>query len=223
MGAPADELRRQLRALAEARARGDVPERQFQRRQTELGVLLYRAVVSERLAGDEAIVAEHHLVHSHFKATQSLLRDPEQVMVSFFATARRVFRVRELWLPGRPLVCDLDEGATVDEVAYGRIRGVARRRQRRWGEVGVGLGAAALALLFGKALAVTGPALVVVGLAGAAHGFLLPTRWVELELDGELPAEPFAIHGVRRKAGRALVAAVRAGRATVARTAEGVT
>jgi len=214
MAEPASDLRRQLRTLVEERARGDLRERDFQRRQTELGVALYRAVAAERLAPGEDIVAEHHVVHSHFRATESLLRDPEQALVSFFATARRLIRVRGTLRPGHPVSGDDEDGTVVDELPCDRIRQVTRRHERRWGEAGVGLGFALLALLLGEALSVTGPMLVLAGLLGVAHGLLLPTRWAEVEtLDGQ-PEPPFTVFGLGRRSARTLLAAIRDGMAS---------
>jgi len=210
----ARDLRRHLRALVEERTRGDLRERDFQRRQTEVGVALYRALVGERLGPGEDIVAEHHVVHSHFRATQSLLRDPEQVLVSFFATARRLIRVRGTLRPGHPLSGDDEDGTVVDELPCDRIRHVTRRRERRWGEAGVGLGFALLALLLGQTLSVTGPMLVLAGLLGVAHGLLLPTRWAEVEALGGQPEPPFTIHGLGRGSARRLLAAIRDGTAS---------
>jgi hypothetical protein len=166
---------------------------------------------AERLAPGEQVIAEHHLVHSHFKVTQSILKEPEQSTVSFFATERRLIRVRGAIRPGRALTCDEADGTVMDDMPYAQMHALARRCQRRWSEAGVGLGAAALALALGDTLAVTGPLLVALGLAGAAHALLMPTKWMEV-LTGEAgPEPPFAIHGLRRKSARALLAAVRDG------------
>ena len=209
MPAAADELRSELRELVERRGRGDVGEKDFERRLAEASVALCRAVVSERLAPDEGIVAEHHLVYSHFKLTRSLLREPEQATVSFFATNRRLIRVRGSLLPGRPVSCDDADATVVDELGYAGIGQIARRKQQRWGEVAAGLGAALLAFLLGDALAITGPLLAGLGFAGALHGLLFPTRWIEIVARDAPPATPFEIHGVRRRSARNVLAVVR--------------
>ena len=99
----------------------------------------------------------------------------------------------------------------MDDMPYAQMHALARRCERRWSEAAVGLGAAALALALGDTLAVTGPLLVALGLAGAAHALLMPTRWMEV-LTGESGPKPlFAIHGLRRKSARALLTAVRDG------------
>ena len=209
MTTTADDLRRELGELLARRARADIPERDFQRRLTASSVALCRSVVSERLAADEPILAEHHLVHSHFKLTQSVLQEPEQATVSFFATPRRLIRVRGSQRPRRAVTCDEADGTVVDEVSYARVRALARRRQWRWGEVGVGLAAVLLALAARHALAVTGPMLALLGLAGALHGLLLPTRWIEI-VTQDAPCEPpFEIHGLRRRSARRMLAVVR--------------
>jgi hypothetical protein len=208
MPAAADELRRELRELLDRRGRGDVREKDFERRLAEASVALIRAMVGERLAADEGIVAEHHLVHSHFRLTQSLLQEPEQATVSFFATDRRLIRVRGTLLPGRPVTCDDADATVVDELGYAGILHIARRKQRRWGEVAAGLGAALLAFLLGDALAITGPLLACLGLAGALHGLLFPTRWIEILPRDAPPVPPFQLHGVRRGSARRVLAVV---------------
>jgi hypothetical protein len=211
MATAADDLRRKLQALIERRRRGDVREKDFQRQIMNAGVALCRAVVAERLAPGEQIIAEHHLVHSHFNMTKSILKDPDQSTVSFFATERRLIRLRGAIRPGRAVTCDEADGTVVDDMPYTQIHVLARRCQRRWSEAAVGLGATALALALGDTLAVTGPLLAAIGLAGAAHALLMPTKWMDV-LTGEAgPEPPFAIHGLRRKSARALVAAVRDG------------
>ena len=90
-----------------------------------------------------------------------------------------------------------------------RIGQIARRKQQRWGEVAAGLGAARLAFLLGDALAITGPLLAGLGFAGALHGLLFPTRWIEIVARDAPPATPFEIHGVRRRSARKVLAVVR--------------
>jgi hypothetical protein len=209
MSATADDLRRELRDLLDRRGRGDVREKDFQRRQADLSVLLARAVVSERLPVDEPVLAEHHLVHSHFKLTESLLAEPEQATVSLFATERRVLRMRGAVRPGRAVTCDAADGTLVDELAYARIRGLAPCGQWRWGEALVGTAVVLLAVLFGDLLAVTGRLLVLLGAAGALHALLLPTRWIEIVTRDQPPDPPFAIHGIRRKSAKVLLGVLR--------------
>jgi hypothetical protein len=219
MAAAADDLRQELHALLERRTRGDLREKDFQRQLINTGVALCRAMVAERLVPGEQVIAEHHLVHSHFNVTQSILKEPEQSTVSFFATERRLIRVRSAIRPGRSLTCDEADGTVVDDLPYARVHALARRCQRRWGEAAVGLGAAALALALGDTLAVTGPLLAAFGLAGAAHALLMPTKWMEV-LSGEAgPEPPFAIYSLRRKSARALLAALRDGMRPLGETA----
>jgi hypothetical protein len=210
MPAAADELRRELRELCERRGRGEIPDRDFTRQVADGSVALCRAVVLEQLAPAEHVLAEHHLVHSHFQLTQSLLREPEQAMVSLFATERRLLRVRGSLWPGRPVTCDAADGTVVDALEYARIREIVGRSQRRWGESAAGSLAVLLAVLLGDRLAITGPMLIGLGCAGALHGLLLPTRWIEIVAAGTAPP-PFAIHGVRRRSARQLLAVVRDG------------
>jgi hypothetical protein len=218
MAAADDDLRQELHALLERRRRGDLREKEFQRQLMDTSVALCRAVVARRLAPGEQVIAEHHLVHSHFNVTQSILKEPEQATVSFFATERRLIRVRGALRPGRALTCDEADGTVLDDMPYAQMHALARRCQRRWSEAAVGLGTAALALALGHTLAVTGPLLVTLGLAGAAHALLMPTKWIEVLSGQTEPKPPFTIHGLRRKSARALLAAVRDGMRPLGKT-----
>jgi hypothetical protein len=209
MAAEADELRRELRDLLEKRGRGDVPARTFERRLTEMSVALSLAVARERLEPGEAILADHHVVHSHLKLTNSVLREPEQSTVSCFATERRLIRVRGTMQPGRPVTCDEADGTVVDDLTYTRIARVVPHRQVRWGEAAAGVVVAAMAFLLRDVLTVTGPLLAILGGAGVLHGLLMPTRWLELIARDVQPKPPFEIHAVLRKSARILLATVR--------------
>ena len=209
MSAEADELRRVIRDLHERRARGDVRDKDFERRLVEHSVALSRVVASARLAPGESILAEHHLAHSHLKLTQSVLKEPEQSTASFFASERRLIRVRNTLLPGRPVSYDEADGTVVDEMPYAQVERVVLRRQPRWGEAGTGVVVTLLALLLGKTLAVTGPILVILGVAGVVHGTLFPTRSFEIVPRDSFSAAPFEIHGIRRRGARKIVAIVR--------------
>jgi hypothetical protein len=210
MAQQADELRGEIRELFAKRGRGDVPARRFERQLTEKSVALARAVASERLAPDEPILAEHHVVHSHLKLAGSVLAEPEQATSSFFATDRRLIRLRGTMQPGRPVTCDQADGTVVDDLPYARLQRILPHRQVRWGEAGVGLAAVVLAFLLRDALAVTGPLLAILGGAGTLHGLLLPTRSIELSARDMSPEPPFELHAVRRKSARRLLAVVRA-------------
>jgi hypothetical protein len=209
MAAPADELRQQIRELFERRDRGDLPARTFERRLTEASIALGRAVASERLAAGETILAAHHVVHAHLKLAQSVLREPEQHTVSFFATETRLVRLRGTLRPGQPIRCDEADGTTVDELPYAHIAGVKPRWQMRLGEAAAGLTIALLAFLLHGVLTVTGPILALLGVAGVLHGLLMPTRWLEIVVTERAPEPPFAIHAPLRKSARALMAVVR--------------
>jgi hypothetical protein len=209
MPTQADELRLELRDLFERHARGDVRDKDFRRLLVEKSVALSRLLASARLAPDEKILAEHHLEHSHFKLNQSLLAEPEQATASFFASDRRLIRVRSTLLPHRPVSHDEADGTVVDELPYAQVCEVAIRKQVRWGEAATGCAVMLLALLLGRTLAVTGPLLVLLGLMGMLHGLLLPTRWIEIVTRGNEATPPFQIHGVRRKGARRILAILR--------------
>jgi hypothetical protein len=138
-----------------------------------------------------------------------LLKEPEQFTASFFASERRLIRVRGTLLSGRPVSHDESDGTVVDEVAYEHVEKVLLRRQRRWGEAVTGVTVMLVAVLLGKSLAVTGPMLALLGGAGALHGTLFPTRFLEIVAKGVALAPPFEIHGVRRRSVRKILAIVR--------------
>jgi len=209
MPAEADELRQELRDLFERHARGDVRDKDFRRLLAEKSVALSRVVASARFSPGEAILAEHHLEHSHFKLNQSLLDEPEQAVASFFASEHRLIRVRSTLLSSRPVSCDDADHTVVDELAYTNMRQAVVRKEIRWGEIAVGCMITLMALLMGRTLAVTGPLLVVLGVAGILHGLLLPTRWIEIVPRGAEPDPPFLIHGIRRKGARKILAIIR--------------
>jgi hypothetical protein len=211
MPSDADALRQEIRALHEHRMRGDVSERRYQPRLAEKSVALTRLVASAKLEPGEAIVADHHVEHSHFKFTQSVLREPEQITASFFASDRRLIRVRSVLSPSRPFSCDEGDGTEVDDLPYALIERVVARTELRPGEAAAGLVIALLALLLRNTLAVTGPALLILGIAGVLHGLLLPTRWVEVVARGTPPRSPFEIHATRKRSGRALLRTMREG------------
>jgi hypothetical protein len=209
MPAEANELRQEIRDLFERRVRGDVRDKDFHRCLAEKSVALSRVVASGRLLPDEKILAEHHLEHSHFKLNQSLLDEPEQATVSFFATERRLIRVCGIVVPHRPVSCDEADHTVVDDLAYAHMRRALIRKEIRWGEAGMGCAILLTALLLGRVLAVTGPLLVLLGFAGIVHGLLFPTRWIEIVARDSEPVPPFQIHGVRRKGARRILAIVR--------------
>jgi pyruvate, water dikinase len=209
MPTEADELRQEIRDLFERSARGDIRDKDFHRQLAEKSVALSRMVVRARLSPGETILAEHHLEHSHFKLNQSLLAEPEQATASFFASDRRLIRVRGTMRRGRPVSCDEADQTIVDDLPYRHMQQVLKRSQIRWGEVATGCAIVLMAWLLGRTLAVTGPLLVVLGLAGVLHGLLLPTRWIEIVARGVEPVPPFQIHGVRRKGARKIHSLVR--------------
>lgn len=201
----AEVARGRLRDLGQRRARGDVDERTFRRQLLDESVGLARAEARAVLEPDEAILAEHHVVHSHFKLTESLLREPEQSTVSLFATARRLVRVRGTLSPSPTGIGEEATRAQIDQIKYEATTRLEKRVERRWGEVGTGLAIVLLALLLRRVLAITGPVLVLLGVAGALHGLLLPTRWIEIASHAEIRAQ---IHCVWRRSARRLVAVV---------------
>jgi hypothetical protein len=207
-----ERLRDEIRDLVAGRAAGDVPERKYDKLFTERAVDLCRATVRERLSEGEEILAEHHVVHAHLHLNESVLREPEQQATSLFLTDRRLLRLRSTIVPGKPVTCDEHDGTEIDEVPVGAIRRLRTCREVRVGEIVAGLVVCAVALLGYHWLAITGPLLVLLGLAGVVHGLVLPTRWVRLDVDAPDPAaEPICIHGVRSRSGRSLLRRLRSG------------
>jgi hypothetical protein len=203
MTTDADALRREIKGLYPKRARGDLTEKAFQRDLAERTVDLYRKLIQSRLAEEEAIQAEHHVVKAHMKVTQSVLRESEQEAVSLFATERRLFRLKSTLAPDRPPTADGKDGTTVDEVPYHRIESLKLRRQIRLGEMGVGAAMCCFALLFSAWLSVTGPFMFGLGLLGMLHALIVPTRWVEVVKVGPEPASgPILIYTLRKKSAR---------------------
>ena len=200
-----DALRAEIRELVRRHARGDIREKAFQSALAERTVELYRAFVQGLASEGETILHEHHVVFSHTKLTQSMLKEPEQQAVSLFATDQRIFRLRSTLMPDRPVTCDEQDNTVVDSVLYERIQSLEVQRKVRPGEIGAGLGILGVAVLFQTWLSVTGPLLMLLGALGILHGLLLPTRWIEVRTGDPAPAEPIRIHGLRKKSGRRLV------------------
>jgi hypothetical protein len=210
MTTDAEAIRREISGLYTKRARGDLTEKAFQRDLSERTVDLYRKLIQGRLAGEEAIRAEHHVVKAHMKVAQSVLREPDQEAISLFATDRRLFHLRSFLMPDRPPTADERDNTTVTEVPYERIETLKLRRQIRLGEMGVGAGMCCIALLFSSWLSITGPFMAGLGLLGMLHALLLPTRWVEVNVVGPEPASgAILIYTLRKKSARRLMRYIR--------------
>ncbi|MEW6368073.1 MAG: hypothetical protein AB1714_25885 [Acidobacteriota bacterium] len=202
-------LRASIGDLYARRDRGEVHGRRFERELAEKTVELYRSVIKDRLQKDEAILGEHHVIHSHLRLSQSILRDPDQIAVSLFGTDRRLLRIRSVIAPGRPVTCDQRDQTVVDVIPYSIMRGLHVRREIRTGEMTAGVVICVVALLFRSWLWITGTLLIALGVLGIIHGLLLPTRWIEIELAGDRDAEPVRVHGLRRGSARRLVRLLR--------------
>jgi hypothetical protein len=198
-------LRRDITALWEKRARGDVSERAFQRESEQRVLDLCRALVRLRTGESETIRYEHHAVRAHTKIAGSVLRESEQEFISLLATERRIFRLRAILTPDRPvLFLDGDRDA-LEEMAYESASAVAVRTQRRKGQISAGLVIAGFALLGYSWLQITGAALFLLGMAGALHGLLVPTRWAEVLQPEPTVSPPFQIWALRKKSARQLL------------------
>ena len=200
-----DGLRKGIVALWEKRARGDVSERAFQRESEQRVLELCRALVRHRIGEGESIRFEHHAVRAHTKIAGSVLRESEQEFISLLATERRLFRLRAIHTPDRPLLfLDGDKDA-VEDLVYASASGVTVRTQRRKGQIVAGLVIAGFAVLGYSWLQITGAALFLLGMAGAVHGLLVPTRWAEVLQPESTVFPPFQIWALRKKSARQLL------------------
>jgi len=198
-------LRRDITALWEKRARGDVSERAFQKESEHRVLDLCRALVRRRIGEGESIRFEHHAVRAHTKMAGSVLRESEQEFISLLATEFRIFRLRAIHTPDRPLLfLDGDKDA-VEELPYGSASGVTVRTQRRKGQIVAGLVIAGFAFLGYSWLQITGAALFLLGIAGALHGLLVPTRWAEVLQPEPTVSPPFQVWALRKKSARLLL------------------
>jgi len=199
-----ESLRAVIRGLYPKRAIGDLTEKVFQRELVDRTLDLYRALIRMKTKEDEHIVCEHHVLRSHFKLTHSVLREPEQETVSFFATDRRLFHLKSTLMPGRPPSADKTDNFSMEHVCFKRIGSVRVKRQIRFEEMGMGAAIAGLAVLFYSYLSISGPFLVGLGILGMLHGLLLPTRWVQVEIL-DPASEQILIHALRKKSARRMV------------------
>lgn len=206
----ADDLRQEILDAFERRARGELTDRRYERRLTELAVELCRSIAQMRVDKDERILAEHHIVHSHLKLSQPVLDEPEQATVSYFATDKRLLTVQGTTRPGRPPRYDDSDGTVVIDIPYGDIQMLRRQRQYRWGEALAGASIMLVALVFGSLLQVTAPLLLLFGTLGLLHALLLPTRWIEIVTRRPSEQQPLRIHGLAKRSGRALLRVLRA-------------
>lgn len=197
-------LRAVIRGLYPKRAIGDLTEKKFQRELVDRTLDLYRALIRKKTKADEPIVCEHHAVLSHFKLTQSVLREPEQGTVSLFATDRSLFHLKSILRPGRPPSADKEDQFSMEQIPLQRIGSVRVKRQIRIEEMGMGAAISGLAALCYSSLSISGPFLVGLGVLGILHGLLLPTRWVEVETLDPV-SEPIRIHVLRKKSARRMV------------------
>jgi len=198
-------LRKDITSLWEKRARGDVSERAFQKQSEQAVLGLCRALVGRRLGRDETILFEHHAVRAHTKMAGSVLRESEQEFISLLATEYRLFRLRTIVTPDQPILFLADERDAVDELAYAAASGVTVRTQRRKGQIVAGLAIAGFAILARPWLQITGTALFLLGIAGALHGLLIPTRWAEVLQPEPAVSPPFQIWALRKKSARLLL------------------
>ncbi len=204
-----DALRSEIQDLHRRHERGDIPSRRFEQAVAERSLDLYRVVVRARLEEGESVLAEHHVVHSHLRLSQSILKEADQQAVSLFGTDRRLFRIRSVLSPGRPVTCDSRDETVLDEVSYSSITGIRAQREIRVGEIAAGVAICMFAWAFRSWLEVTSGFMLGLGVLGILHALLLPTRWMEVETLGATRSEPIKIHAVRKKSARGLLRLLR--------------
>ena len=198
-----EELRDEVAILWKKRARGDLPERAFQKESEKHVLDLCRLLAHQRIGQHEEIQVEHHVARAHTKIASSVLRESEQEFISLLATEHRLFRLRTMVSADRPALFRDDDKDPVEELAFSSASGVVVRRQLRAGEIVAGVVIAIVGMLGRPWLEVTSTALVVLGVAGALHGLVLPTRWAEVRTTDGRP--PFEIWALRKKSARRLV------------------
>lgn len=204
-----ERARADIAALWENRARGDLPERTFQKESERRVLDLCRALVRQRTGPDESILAEHHVVSAHTKIAGSVLRESEQEFVSLLATEKRVFRLRAILAPEQPVLFLDGEKDAVEELSYASASGIVVHRKWRAGEIAAGLTIAAFALLGRSFLQVTSTALFLLGIAGALHGLLMPTRWAVILERAPAVSPSFEVWALRKRSARALLRVLR--------------
>jgi hypothetical protein len=204
------ELREKIAELYPKRDRGDLTERIFQEKLTELTVALYRAVVRKRMAGGETIECEHHAIWTHFRLMQSILREPAQQATSLFLTDRKLYRLQSTIMPDQPPTGNSRDKTSVDEISFDRIHSLKKKLQIRVGEVLVGAGFIGISLIFHDWLAITGPVLIGLGALAILHALLLPTRWIAIKTTNSSSAtDSILIYAVRKKSAKELVRRLR--------------
>lgn len=203
-----DSLRKRIGKLYIDRTVGDVTERAFQREIAESTVDLYRAVIKTKLTGDEELIADHHSISSHFRVTQSLLKEPEQHATSLFLTDRRLLRLRSTVFPGQPPTADSRDKTVVDEIVLDHVDELKTKRQFRVGEAAVGAVMCGIGVLFYAELSLTGPVLAGLGALGILHTTIWPTCWVEVK-STDNTQESMAIYTVKKKSAKTLLRLLR--------------
>ena len=205
MGESIEGLRKDIVDLWEKRARGDVSERAFQKQSEKQVLDLCRALVRRRAGAGEPIQSEHHAVRAHTKIAGSVLKESEQEFISLLATDRRLFRLRSILTPDQPLIFRNADQDALEELPYASISAVAVRTERRKSQLVAGLVIAGFALLGHSWLQITGAALFLLGMAGALHALLVPTRWAEVMQHPPAASPPFQIWALRKKSARRLL------------------
>ncbi len=204
-----NELRAEIAELHRKRARGDVPEKAFQKQNDEKIVALFRALARTCMAEGETIRAEHHVVRAHTRLTSSVLRQSEQELISLFATDRQLVEVRITSKPDVPVRGDKSDGLRLSALPLSRAVSLVPGRRIRMSELAAGAVILAVGVIGHSMLGVTGPALATVGAAGILHSLLVPVRWVDVRGTAADALEAIRIHAVWRKSARSILSHVR--------------
>jgi hypothetical protein len=138
-----------------------------------------------------------------------MLKEPEQEVTSLFLTDKRLVRLHSSVMPGQAVSGNGADQTVVDGIAIGDIAALKVRKESRIGEAVAGCVICVVAYLFRSLLTITGTLLFFLGLLGILHGLLLPTRWIELEIDGHEPDNVVRVYALRKKSARLLLRALR--------------
>ena len=208
-------LREEICDLSEKISKGEILQSYYDNRIEKLSFALSNAIVQSRLAPDEKILCEHHVIRAHTKLAGKVLKESEQEIVSIWATDDRLFRLKAIQSQGKPALFYSDplhperRDDCLEELRYVQISNLQSCWEFRKSELLTGLLIILFALAFHRWLQVTSIVLVLFGLGGALHGAFFPTRWVEISVNPPRDEEPFFIYTPRRRSAKKLIRAIR--------------
>jgi hypothetical protein len=183
---------------------GDIGPKKYARMRHEVLSRLGHRLIEAHLEGDEAVLAEHHFVEGHEAIPENVLRETAEIVVSLYATDRRLFRWRYQDKPSWKAGPVDNFAESLEWRFFFELHGIERRFQIRWSETAAGAVIAVVALLAWRHLEVTAPFLLGCGLLGFLHGLCWPTKRVVVA--SSISGEPgWEIGASGRGSGRELV------------------